>query len=199
MGYLLRNSTKNFFLVGFSFFKIKQWIYGFSFVSYKDWPQIPPLNFSTTCFTSRCNVIFFNGRYLMLNSFAEYIARKTNDRYERCVNNIYFFIKKIDNEAVLLDSHSMYQPMDLWIVPLCVTKMALMISYRPWSLLQHVSHLDVTSFSTMNDLMELSILKNMKLRLFIPNFAKFMFRVGTRIITHTLYLLLRRKLWKKYE
>ena len=45
-----------------------------------------------------------------------------NDVY---VNNLFLLMKKVDNEAVLLDFHSLSQTMDLSIVPFCVTRMDL--------------------------------------------------------------------------
>ena len=33
-----------------------------SYLCYKDGPQLPPLNFTTTCFTSGCYVTFYNER-----------------------------------------------------------------------------------------------------------------------------------------
>ena len=92
-------------------------IQGHSSLCFRDGPQLPPLNFDTICIT------FWRYDFSSMN---RYIVMTINDIY---VNNFCLSLKKVDNEAVLLDFHSLSQTMDLSIVPSCVTRTDL--SYLP--------------------------------------------------------------------
>ena len=74
------------------------------------------------------------------------------------------------------DSRFTFQTLETGRVPLCVTRMVR--NYRPWTLRRHAPYLDVMLYFTMNELMELLTLQDMKwLHLFIPSCVKWLLTV----------------------